>query len=29
MKTHEFPYGDAYYASKIEMDKYNNLLKNK
>jgi len=29
MKTHKFPYGAAYYASKIELDKYNDLIKNK
>ena len=29
MRTNKFPYGAAHYASKIELDKYNNLLKNK
>ena len=29
MKTHKFPYGAAYYASKIELEKYNDLIKNK
>ena len=29
MRTNKFPYGAAHYASKIELDKYNNLIKNK
>ena len=27
MRTNKFPYGAAHYASKIELDKYNNLIK--
>ena len=26
MRTNKFPYGAAHYASKIEIDKYNNLI---
>ena len=29
MRTNKFPYGAAHYASKIELDKYNNLIKDK
>ena len=29
MRTNKFPYGAAHYASKIELNKYNNLIKNK
>ena len=29
MRTNKFPYGAAQYASKIELDKYNNLIKDK
>ena len=29
MGTNKFPYGAAHYASKIEVDKYNNLIKEK
>ena len=29
MRTNKFPYCAAHYASKIELDKYNNLIKNK
>ena len=28
-RTNKFPYGAAHYASKIELDKYNNLIRNK
>ena len=29
MRTNKFPYGAAHYASKIELDKYKKLIKNK
>ena len=27
MRTNKFPYSAAHYASKIEIDKYNNIIK--